>query len=431
MTASGKMLRRAMPQAAAPGSARAMPRSPGRASRFFGARTGTDRANNKRRLVLATPCVAVIAASVMTTSEAQAATLGSAPFGTTGDGKPVSLYTMTSGRGVVVKFMSYGGTLTQIMAPDRNGHAADVILGLPTLADYLKLGSASPYFGALIGRYANRIAKGRFSLDGKEYTLAINNPPNALHGGLEAFDKRVWTVEPTATSGHAVSARLTLTSPDGDQGYPGTLQVTVTYTLSDDNAFTITYQATTDKDTVLNLTNHAYFNLAGAGAPDGVYPQVLTINADSYLPTDAGAIPLGAAESVAGTPFDFRKPTPIGAHIRDNNEQLLMAHGYDHNWVLSKTGDRSQPQFAARLVDPASGRTLECLTDQPGIQAYTSNFLTATIAGIGGIYRQTDAVTMETQHYPDSPNHPDYPTTELKPGEIFHSTTIFRFGVAR
>jgi aldose 1-epimerase len=404
-------------------------RSSGRASRFFDARTGTDCVPVTMQTVLATACVAVVVTGVITAGTAQAATFSSAPFGTTEGGKPVSLYTMTSAHGVVVKFMSYGGALTEILAPDRKGDAADIILGLPTLADYLKLGAASPFLGVLVGRYANRIAKGHFSLDGKDYTLAINNPPNALHGGLQGFDKQVWTVEPTTTSGDAVSARLALTSPDGDQGYPGTLQVTVTYTLSDDNAFTITYQATTDKDTVLNLTNHAYFNLAGVGAPEGVYPQVLTINADTYLPTDAGAIPLGAPEVVAGTPFDFRKPTSIGAYIRSNNQQLLMAHGYDHNWVLNKTGDRSQPQFAARLVDPVSGRTLECLTDQPGIQVYTSNFMTGALAGVGGIYRQTDAVTMETQHYPDSPNHPDYPTTELKPGETFHSTTIFRFGV--
>jgi len=406
-------------------------RSPDRMRRRRGAGAGTDYVHSRMQSVLAAACVAAVATAVVMISTARAATVSTAPFGTTQDGKPVSLYTMTSAHGVVVKFMSYGGTLTEILAPDRNGHAANVILGLPTLADYLKLGAASPYLGTLVGRYANRIAKGHFSLDGKDYTLAINNPPNALHGGLQGFDKRVWTVEPTATSGDAVSARLALTSPDGDQGYPGTLQVTVTYTLSDDNAFTITYQATTDKDTVLNLTNHAYFNLAGVGAPEGVYPQVLTINAASYLPTDAGAIPLGAPETVAGTPFDFRQPTQIGAHIRADNQQLLMAHGYDHNWVLNKTGDRSQPQFAARLVDPASGRRLECLTDQPGVQVYTSNFMKGDLAGVGGIYRQTDAVTLETQHYPDSPNHPDYPTTELKPGETFHSTTIFRFGVAR
>jgi aldose 1-epimerase len=377
--------------------------------------------------------LAVVPLSIaLAASPALAATLTTAAFGTTTDGKPVSLTTMTSARGVTVKFMSYGGVLTEILAPDRNGHAADVILGFPTLQDYqtqaVKLGGG-PFFGALIGRYANRIARGRFTLDGQDYTLATNNGPNALHGGRQGFDKKVWDVQPGLTSGDHVSATLRISSPDGEEGYPGTMQVTVTYTLSDDNALTIHYQATTDKDTVINLTNHAYFNLAGVGAPGGVFNQVLMINADGYTPTDATAIPLGQIAPVANTPFDFRQPTPIGAHIRDDNEQLLFAHGYDHNWVLNKQGDASQPQLAARVTDPGSGRTLECLTTEPGVQVYTTNFLVGAFAGNGGIYRQTDAFTLETQHFPDSPNHPNFPTTELKPGQTFESTTIFRFGV--
>jgi aldose 1-epimerase len=376
------------------------------------------------------PVLAGLLAAVAT--PAAAATLANAPFGTTVDGKAVSLTTMTSSHGLVVKFMSYGGIITQIFAPDRHGKTTDVVLGFATLHDYeTKSAEGGLYFGALIGRYANRIAKGHFTLDGQDYTLAVNNSPNALHGGLKGFDKQVWDVAPGTASGHAVSATLHLTSPDGDQGYPGTLQVTVTYTLSDDNSFTIRYQATTDKDTVLNLTNHSYFNLAGVGSRNGVYDQVLQVDADQYTPTDSTSIPLGQNANVARTPFDFRKPTPIGAHIRDDDQQLVWAQGYDHNWVLNKTGDVSRPQLAATAYDPVSGRTLDCLTTEPGVQIYTSNFLKGAYAGNGGIYRQTDAFTLETQHFPDSPNHPNFPTTELKPGQTFDSTTIFRFGTRR
>ncbi len=361
---------------------------------------------------------------------AHGATLSTAPFGTTAGGQPVSLTTMTSGHGLTVKFMSYGGIITQILAPDRHGHVADVVLGFPTLHDYeTKSAQGGLYFGALVGRYANRIAKGRFTLGGQDYTLAINNPPNSLHGGTVGFDKKVWEVQPTATSGSSVGATLRLTSPDGEEGYPGTLAVTVTYTLRDDNSFTIHYGATTDKDTVINLTNHSYFNLAGVGARDGVFPQVLMINADGYTPTDSTAIPLGQVAPVANTPFDFRKPTAIGARIRDNDQQLLWAHGYDHNWVLTKQGDARTPQLAARAYDPASGRTLECLTTEPGVQVYTANYLVGAYAGNGGIFRQSDGFALETQHFPDSPNHPGFPTTELKPGQTFESTTIFRFGI--
>ncbi len=368
-------------------------------------------------------------AAVMGAS-ASAATLSTEPFGTTADGKAVSLTTMTSAKGLVVKFMSYGGVVTQIMAPDRDGKLADVVLGFATLKEYeTKSAEGGLYFGALVGRYANRIAKGRFSLDGQDYTLAINNPPNTLHGGLKGFDKQVWDVQPGATSGQSVSATLSLVSPDGDQGYPGTLRLTVTYTLDDDNAFTIRYQATTDKDTVLNLTNHSYFNLAGAGSEGGVFRQVLTVNADQYTPTDATSIPLGHSAPVEGTPFDFRQPTAIGARLRADDQQLIWAQGYDHNWVLNKQGDATQPQLAAHAFDPASGRTLDCLTTEPGVQIYTGNFLKGIYAGVGGVYRQTDAFTLETQHFPDSPNQPSFPTTELKPGQAFDSTTVFRFGV--
>ncbi len=369
-------------------------------------------------------------AGVLAAAPAAAATLNTAPFGSTTDGKPVSLTTMTNAHGIVVKFMSYGGIITQIMTPDRHGHAADIVLGFQTLHEYqTKSADGGLYFGALVGRYANRIAKGHFSLDGHDYTLPINNPPNALHGGLKGFDKQVWEVRPASTSGHSVGAVLSYTSVDGEEGYPGTLKVTATYTLDDDNTLAIRYQAITDKDTVLNLTNHSYFNLAGVGAPTGVLQQMLMVNADEYTPTDKTSIPLGQNVPVQDTPFDFRKPTPIGLHIRNNDQQLIWAQGYDHNWVLNKRGDATRPQLAARAYDPASGRTLECLTTEPGVQIYTANFIKGIYAGNGGIYRQTDAFTLETQHFPDSPNHPAFPTTELKPGQNFDSTTLFRFGI--
>jgi aldose 1-epimerase len=365
-------------------------------------------------------------------STGNAATLATAPFGDTADGKPVSITTMTSASGVVVKFLSYGGIITEIAAPDRDGHLANIVLGFPTLREYeTKSAQGGLYFGALVGRYANRIARGRFNLDGRECTLAVNNPPNALHGGTKGFDKQVWTVEPAVTSGGSISAALSYTSPDGEEGFPGTLHVVVTYTLANDNSLTIHYRATTDKDTVINLTNHTYFNLAGVGARDGILSQLLMIDADGYTPTDATSIPLGNIASVANTPFDFREATPIGARIREPDQQLIWARGYDHNWILNKRGDAARPQLAARACDPVSGRTLECLTTEPGVQVYTSNFLNGAYAGNGGIYRQSDAFTLETQHFPDSPNRPEFPSTELKPGQTFDSSTIFRFNVQR
>lgn len=288
--------------------------------------------------VVAATCVALSALS----APAVAATLVTAPFGTTKDGKRVSITTMTARDGLVVRFISYGGRITQILAPDRHGHSADIVLGYPTLAQYEQaLPTGGPFFGALIGRYANRIAKGRFTLDGHPYTLPINNAPNTLHGGPNGFDKQVWQVAPQKTSGPSVSAVLRLTSPDGEAGFPGEVKLAVTYTLEDNGTFRIDYRATTNKDTVLNLTNHSYFNMAGVGAPDGVANEMLTIDADHYTPTDATGIPTGQIAPVAGTPFDFRTPHRIGARIRDDNQQLLWAHGYDENWVLNKRGDAS------------------------------------------------------------------------------------------
>ena len=280
-------------------------------------------------------CLAVILAA----PPALAASLISVPFGTTTDGKPVTRHIMATSAGVSVSFMNYGGAITNLLTPDRHGHRAPIVLGFATLRDYETKGAQGEfYFGALLGRYANWIARGRFSLDGHEYQLALSDPPNTIHGGNRGFDKRVWTVQPQTTSGQSVGARLTYTSPDGEEGYPGTLQVSVTYTLSEDGAFAIHYEAVTDKDTVVNLSNHMNFNLAGAGSPGGVLEQILTVDADQYLPLDRSQIPLGRLASVNGTPFDFREPTAIGARIHDKNEQLAIAGGYDQYWVLDKHG---------------------------------------------------------------------------------------------
>lgn len=360
----------------------------------------------------------------------KAATLTSAPFGTLRDGRPVTQYTMSAPGGVSVSFMSYGGAVTRIVTPDRRGAPANIVLGFPTLREYETKGAEGGLcFGALIGRYANWIAGGRFALGGRTIQVTRNYPPNAIHGGSKGFDKQVWDVRPAATSGPTVSALLAYTSPDGEEGFPGTLKVGVTYALSDDGAFTIQYEATTDRDTVVNLTSHPNFNLAGAGSPGGVLQQVLTVDADRYTPTDKAQIPLGRLDSVDGTPFDFRTPAAIGARIHADNEQLAIASGYDQNWVLNKRGDPAQPQLAVRAYDPGSGRTLECWTTEPGVQVYTGGFLDGTYAGNGGRYGPGAAFTLETQHFPDSPNHPDFPTTELKAGQTFRSTTAFQFGV--
>ncbi len=357
---------------------------------------------------------------------AGAPSITSEPFGQAG-GTPVSRYTLTSGRGMRVRILTYGGIIQSIEVPDRTAHVDNVVLGFPTLAGYLNnTAPAKTYFGAIIGRYGNRIAKGAFSLNGVEYHVPINDNGNSLHGGTAGFDTKVWQAS-QLNDNDGVGLKLQYVSPAGEMGYPGTLMTTVTYTLGEKNELRINYQATTDAPTVINLTNHSYFNLAGEGTLD-VYGQKVTIDADNYTPTDPAQIPTGRIAPVKGTPFDFTSPTAIGAHITATDPQLLLAHGYDHNWVINR-GNNTGLVEAARAEDPQTGRTLIVSTTEPGLQFYTSNFIDGAFTGTSGhIYRQGAGFTMETQHYPDSPNHPNFPTTTLNAGQTYDSTTVFAFG---
>ena len=339
----------------------------------------------------------------------------SAPDGT------AALFTLRNAHGCRATISPYGGTLTSLLVPDRNGRLGDVVLGFEDLSGYRSpaFRQANPYFGALIGRYGNRIAQGRFTLDGHPYSLATNNGPNSLHGGTVGFDQKTWAAEP-GTGPEGEFLKLSYRSPAGEEGYPGTLDVTVVYTLTDDNALRLDYTATTDQPTPLNLTNHSYFNLSLGASPD-ILSHEVTLAADRYTVVDATLIPTGELRPVAGTPFDFRTPHAIGARIGQ------VPGGYDHNWVLSPDAAR---QPAATVYDPASGRTLEVITDQPGIQFYTGNFLDGTLTGKGGTaYGQHAGFCLETQHFPDSPNQPAFPNTILRPGETFRSVTSYRFGV--
>jgi aldose 1-epimerase len=368
--------------------------------------------------------LAVLAAltPMLGATAAMADSVTHAKFGTLSNGKTVDEYTMTNAHGMVVKFITLGGCITAIEVPDRNGKLGNVVLGYKTLAGY---DVDNTFFGGIIGRYANRIAKGTFTLDGKTYHLPINNGVNSLHGGTSGFNLQMWKVE-TKTVPDGVAAVLTYTSPDGQDGYPGTMKVQVTYTLEDSNALKINYQATTDKPTVINMTSHDYFNLNGNGSGSAL-GQLVEINADSYTPTDATQIPTGKIDPVAGTPMDFRTLRPIDSRIHDDFKQLIMARGYDHNWVLnkSKPGEMS---FAAEAYAPKTGRIMKVYTTEPGVQFYTGNYLNGTVVGSDGkIYRQGAGYTFETQHYPDSPNHPNFPSTVLNPGQTFNSTTIFKF----
>ncbi|MBV9406775.1 MAG: galactose mutarotase [Acidobacteriaceae bacterium] len=342
-------------------------------------------------------------------------------FGKAPGGQEVFLYTLRNAKGMEVKITNYGGTITQIKVPDRNGKFDDVVLGFDSLDGYTQKANTA-YFGATIGRYGNRIAHGTFTLDGQTYHIPTNDGPNALHGGLIGFNKRVWQAE--EISGEPAVLKLHYVSRDGEEGFPGNLSVTVQFSVGPQNDLRIEYSATTDKDTVLNLTNHSYFNLAGAGS-ETVLQHKLMIAADRFTPVDSTLIPTGVLQNVAGTPFDFRKSTGIGSRINDDNQQLKLGKGYDHNFVLNNRGESLE--LAARVEEPNSGRVLEVLTTQPGVQFYTGNFLNGSIHGIGGPYRFRSALCLETQHFPDSPNHPKFPSTVLHPGQQFRSTTVYRF----
>lgn len=345
------------------------------------------------------------------------------------DGRVVREHVLDNGLGLRLHAIDFGGIVRALHCPDREGRAANVVLGFAGLDDYL---ARNPNFGTLVGRYANRIAGGRFVLDGREHRLTLNDGPNSLHGGVRGFGKRPWSVEPLPVGADgSVAIALSLASDDGDEGYPGRMQVDVRYTLTRNNEWWIDYRATTDVTTVVNLTNHSYFNLAGGGS---ALDHVLTLHASRFTEVDAHLIPTRIA-SVAGTPFDFRTPRPIGERIRDVLEQLLVARGYDHNWVLDGeapvgSGGETRLRTAARLVDPASGRVLDIETTEPGVQFYAGNQLDGRLVGSEGrAFRQGDGVCLETQHFPDSPNRPDFPSTILQPGETFTSTTVHRFGV--
>ncbi|MDX2154182.1 MAG: aldose epimerase family protein [Bryobacteraceae bacterium] len=344
-------------------------------------------------------------------------------FGKTGDGTAVDLYTLTNKNGITATITNYGGIITSLKTPDKQGNSADIVLGFDNIDGYLK---GHPYFGALIGRYGNRIGKARFLLNGKEYKLAANNGPNHLHGGVQGFDKKVWQAKETTKDG-APALELTYVSKDGEEGYPGTLTTTVTYSLNDQNELRIDYLATTDADTVVNLTNHSYFNLAGAGNGDILKHQI-RINASQMTPVDETLITTGELKPVANTPFDFTQPHAIGERINANDTQIKYGKGYDHNFVLNKAP--SGLTLAARVTEPTSGRTMEVHTDQPGVQFYTGNFLDGTLTGKGGkVYQNRYGFCLETQHFPDSPNKPSFPSVVLKPGEQMRSTTIYKFGV--
>ena len=345
-----------------------------------------------------------------------------APFGRTPDGSQVDGYTIRNARGAAMHVITYGGIITALHARDRNGRFEDVMLGFDTLEPYLK---DSPYFGAIVGRYANRIAKGRFTLDGRTIQLPVNNGVNSLHGGTRGFDKVIWHAKPFEND-TAAGVVLTHVSPDGDMEYPGRLDVRVTYTLTDRDELVVDYAATTDKATPVNLSQHSYFNLAGDARRD-ILGHVLQLDASRYTPVDSALIPTGELASVEGTPFDFRTPTAIGARIDQRHEQLRVGGGYDHNFVLDHSG--SGLRHAARVVEPVSGRTLDIYTDQPGIQLYSGNFLDGSIRGKNGrVYAHRFGLCLETQHFPDSPNKAAFPSTILHPGERYTSQTVFRFG---
>jgi aldose 1-epimerase len=346
-------------------------------------------------------------------------------FGTTPDGKQVDLFTLKNAAGMEVRAINFGAIITAIVVPDKDGKMADVTLGYDSLDGYLK---NPAYLGALVGRYANRIAKAEFTLDGKKYALAKNDGPNTLHGGLVGFNKVLWHAEPFKND-KGVGIKFTYTSKDGEEGYPGNLKCKVTYTLNDKNELSFDYQATTDKATVVNLTQHSYFNLAGDGTGD-ILKHHMWIHADRFTPVDQTLIPTGELRPVKDTPLDFTKPTAIGDRINDTYEQMVLGRGYDHNFVVNrKEGDNGMVSAAA-VHDPVTGRVLEVFTTEPGIQFYSGNFLDGTITGKSGhVYQKRNGFALETQHYPDSPNHPSFPSAVLRPGQTYHSRTMYKFSV--
>jgi aldose 1-epimerase len=346
-------------------------------------------------------------------------------FGKTPQGAAVEAYTFRNAHGLEVRAITHGGIIISLRVPDKRGHLDDVALGFDSLQGYIE---NPPYFGAIIGRYGNRIAGAKFTLDGVSYTLAANNGPNTLHGGLRGFNKVIWKAEPFQKAGSS-GLIFTYTSKDGEEGYPGNLNVKVTYTLTDQDELTFDYEATTDKATPVNLTQHTYFNLAGEGHGD-VLGHMMMLNADRFTPVDKTLIPLGELRSVKNTPLDFTQPTTIGARINDKDEQLGLGNGYDHTFVIRRNG--AGPELAARVREPQSGRVMEVYTTEPGVQFYSGNFLDGTLTGKNGhVYKQRYGFCLETQHYPDSPNQPNFPSTILRPGQTYHSRTTYKFSVEK
>ena len=354
-------------------------------------------------------------------SQGMRGTIRKQSFGKTATGEQVDLYSLTNKKGMEVSITNFGATVVTLRVPDRDGKPADVVLGYDTLEGYQ---NGKSYFGATVGRYANRIAGGKFSIDGKTYTLPKNDGPNTLHGGIVGLNKKVWKARELSSNDSTLE--MAYLSPDGEEGFPGNLSVKVVFTLpADRNELKIEYTASTDRDTVLNLTNHSYFNLAGEGSGD-ILDHVLTLHAKQFTPVDKTLIPTGERRDVGGTPLDFNSPTVIGKRINNDYEQLVVGKGYDHNWVLA-TGSGKTLTIAAQAYDPKSGRTLEVATSQPGVQFYSGNFLDGSQGKGGKRYPVRSAFCLETQHFPDSPNHPNFPSTLLKPGAVFHSETVFRF----
>lgn len=353
-------------------------------------------------------------------------TISKSDFGKTKDGSPVEQYTLKNANGVEVNVITYGGRITSLKVPNKDGKLENVVLGHDTMEGYLR--DDNPFFGALIGRFGNRIAKGKFTLNGKEYTLATNDGSNHLHGGVNGFDRVIWKAEPMEGTENS-SLKLTYLSKDGEEGYPGNLNVTVVYTLTKDNALEVSYEATTDKATVVNLTQHAYFNLTGDFSKT-ILDHVVEINADTYLPVDETLIPTGEIRKVEGTPFDFTSAKQTGKEINADNEQLKRGQGYDHCWVLN--GDKGTMRFAASAYDKTSGRFMEIYSEEPAIQFYTGNFLNGTLPmPNGGTYAHRTGFCLETQHYPDAPNQKDFPSTVLEPGETYATKTIFKFSTKK